>query len=150
MKNRLTKYLFLFLGFLFISYGCSKEKQTSQNEFGDSIVNSDPNQTTWLEVLKGMHIWNIEVGSSLNPDYTKSTHAYLCSNGYFYMSVVDHITGSEFEGVWSVGNENISQASTLQVQFSDGDIVYYQLVYQNGKLYVEQTNFQFEYITDQC
>lgn len=140
---------------LLISFtGCTKEKDTLKDKAptsqGQTIGNQNPEQITWAEALKGIHVWNIEVGSTFNPDYTKSTHAYLCPNGYFYMSVVDHITGSEFEGVWTVEDGPVSQPSTIKVQFTDGDMVYYQITFTQNKLYIEQAHFQFEYNSENC
>lgn len=135
------------------SIACTKESvepESGSENTNNTIETSHPEETSWEEALKGIHVWDIEVGSTFNPNYTKSTHAFLCPNGYFYMSVVDHITGSEFEGVWSVESKPLNQPAVLTVQFTDGDIRYYELGYINNTLFIESVQFQFEYSTEKC
>lgn len=139
MKTKaITLLLVVFFGIF--TNACQKNE--------DELI-EDTNKS-WTEVLKGIHLSHIESGSSLNPDYTKSTQAYLCSNGNFYMSVIDSITGSEFYGIWQVENKPISQSALLTVQFSDGDVRQYQLSFSNGKISIDGTVFQFEYNQSGC
>ncbi len=155
----MKKIMIAFL-FLIILLACKKEKKDAivepekMEESGgvsESVNNNAINGSEkWSEVLKGIHFSHIESGSTLDPNYTKATQAFLCSSGCFYMSVIDNITGSEFEGAWQVEDKNLNQAAVLTVYFSDGDIIYYDLVYYNNNLYIDGTIFQYEYNESEC
>lgn len=116
----------------------------------NTIIFAQPsNVKDWKSKLNNLLVTHITSENSLSSDYTSKTQAYLCANGYLYMSVIDNYSKSEFEGLWFVENKNISEPVTLTVTFNDGDIKYYTLKFINQQLYIDDDLFQYEYIS-QC
>lgn len=147
----------MFLTSLLISsiflISCQKEIKEEENKPKTEVNNQLGEQSEnimWQEALTNLHAWLYESGSTLDPNYTKSTQVYLCENGSFYFSVIDNITGSEFYGNWQVANKKISEPTVIQLFFTDGDIREYTLAYYQNKLYIDGSNFQFNYQADKC
>lgn len=98
----------------------------------------------WKEGLSNMHLSRISSENTLSSDYSTSSQVYLCANGYFYMSVIDNYSKSEFEGVWMVEEKPVTTEATVTVQFNDGDIAYYKVVFYNNRLFIDGDEFQYE------
>ena len=113
------------------------------------IFAQESNTKDWKSNLNNLRVTHITSENSLSSDYTSKTQAYLCANGYLYMSVIDNYSKSEFEGFWVIENKSIAEPAVLTVTFNDGDIKYYTLKLINQQLYIDGDLFQYEYTT-QC